>query len=343
MPRGLSEVLRARIITLREEGYFTRAIASRVSVSQSCVVTTLQRYHDMDNLADRPRSGRPTVLTAGQKRYIRLLTARDPTINATKIKAELRAATGREVSTQTIRNCLHQVGLRARRSWRAPLNSRQRQRHRYQWARLRQNEEDENENIWHNCLFVDESRISTHPDNRRVRVWRRPGDSERQRTATGTVQQGGKSVSFWGGIMIGARTPLIPYRGYMTAVKYKTDVIDGIVKPFRINHGHQFVLVDDNAPAHRAQRVNAALREYNITRLDWPAGSPDLNPIEHAWDAVKRAVWNRQPQPQTVPEIREAVIQEWDRLPQEMLDNLILSMPRRIGACVRARGGVILY
>lgn len=143
--------------------------------------------------------------------------------------------------------------------------------------------------------------------------------------------------------MIGARTPLIPYQGNMTAVMYKTVAIDGIVRPFRINHGHQFVLVDDNAPAHRAQRVNAALREYNITRLDWPAGSPDLNPIEHAWDAVKRAVWNRQPLPQTVPEIREAVVQEWDRLPQEMLDNLILSMPRRISACLRARGGVILY
>lgn len=343
MPRGLSEVLRARIVTLGEEGHSTREIARRVAVSQSCVVNTLRRYRGVDNFADRPRSGRPTVLTAAQKRYIRLLTARDPTINATKIRAELRAATRLEISTQTIRNCLHQVGLRARRSWRAPLNSQQRQRRRLQWARLRQNEEDDEENIWRNCLFVDESRISTHPDNRRLRVWRRRGNAERQRTATGTVQQGGKSVSFWGGIMIGARTPLIPYRGWMTAALYQTIAIDGIVRSFRINHGPRFVLVDDNAPAHRAQRINAALREYDITRLDWPAGSPDLNPIEHAWDAVKRAVWNRQPPPQTVPEIREAVIQEWDRLPQEMLDNLILSMPRRIAACVRARGGVILY
>ncbi|RVE47626.1 hypothetical protein evm_007723 [Chilo suppressalis] len=149
-----------------------------------------------------------------------------------------------------------------------------------------------------------------------------PGDTERQRTATGTVQKGGKSVSFWG--------------------DKKTVTIDGIVRPFRVNHGHKFVLVDDNAPAHRAQRVNAALREYEITRLDWPAGSPGLNPIEHAWDALKRAVWNRKPPPQTVPQLREAAVQEWDRLPQEMLDKLILSMPRRISACVRARG-VILY
>lgn len=156
-------------------------------------------------------------------------------------------------------------------------------------------------------------------------------------------RKAGNRCPFWGGIMIGARTPLIPYRGFMTADMYRAVAIDGIVRPFRVNHGHQFVLVDDNAPAHRAQRVNAAFREYDITRLDWPAGAADLNPIEHAWDALKRAVWNRQPRPQTVPELREAAFQEWDRLLQEMLDNLILSMPRRIFACARARGGVILY
>ncbi|RVE49147.1 hypothetical protein evm_006154 [Chilo suppressalis] len=79
------------------------------------------------------------------------------------------------------------------------------------------------------------------------------------------VQQGGKSVSFRGGIMIGARTPSIPYQGIMMADRYKTVATDGIVRPFQVNHGHQFVLVDDNAPAHRAQQVNAALREYEIT------------------------------------------------------------------------------
>lgn len=343
IPRGLSEDLRARIVTLGEEGHSTREIARRVAVAQSCVMNTLRRYRGVDNIIDHPRSGRPTVITAAQKHYITLLTARDPTINATKILAGMRVATGLEISTQTIRNCLYQVGFRARRSWRVSLNSQQRQRLRLQWARLRQNEENNEENIWRNCLFVDESRISTHPDNRRLHVWRRCRNAERQRTVTGTVQQGVKSVSFWGCIMIGARTLLIPYRGWITAALYQTIAIDGIVRSFRINRGPRFVLVNDNTPAHRAQRINAALHEYYITRLGWSAGSPDLNPIEHAWDAVKRAVWNRQPPPQTVPEIREVVIQEWDRLPQEMLDNLILSMPRRITACVRARGGVILY
>lgn len=49
--------------------------------------------------------------------------------------------------------------------------------------------------------------------------------------------------------MTGARTLLIPYRGFMTADMYKAAAIDGIFRPFRVNYVQQFVLVDDNAPA----------------------------------------------------------------------------------------------
>ncbi|RVE43490.1 hypothetical protein evm_011862 [Chilo suppressalis] len=238
-----------------------------------------ERYYGIGNLADRPRSGRPPILAAAQKCHIRLLVARDPTINATKLKAEIRATPGLEVSTQTIRNCLHKAGLRARRSWRAPLNSRD-----YSGLGSGKTKKTKRKTFGKTAssLTNRESVLNQITD---VSVF---GDSERQRTATGTVQKGKKSVYFWG------------------------VAIDGIVRPFRVNHGYQFVLVGNNAPAHRAQRVNAALREYEITRLDWPAGSPDLNPIEYALDDLKRSVWNLQPPPQTVPQLREASVQEWD-------------------------------
>ena len=85
--------------------------------------------------------------------------------------------------------------------------------------------------------------------------------------------------------------------------------------------------MDDNSRPHRAHLVNEFLHD-NITRLEWPACSPDMNPIDHAWDTLKRAL----------RDLRRFAIEDWDNLDQQDLDELVDSMPRQIQACVNARG-----
>ncbi|GFT07388.1 protein ZBED8 [Trichonephila clavipes] len=63
--------------------------------------------------------------------------------------------------------------------------------------------------------------------------------------------------------------------------------------------------------------------------MDWPAYSPDLNPIEHVWDMLSRRISARQPLTTCLPELRRALLDEWCNIPQDQIDNLILSMPRR--------------
>ena len=53
----------------------------------------------------------------------------------------------------------------------------------------------------------------------------------------------------------------------------------------------KFVLMDDNSHPHRAHIVNEFLHYNNIARLEWPVCSPDMKPIEHAWNTLKRAVF----------------------------------------------------
>ncbi|GFW27494.1 glutamate receptor ionotropic, kainate 1 [Trichonephila clavipes] len=65
--------------------------------------------------------------------------------------------------------------------------------------------------------------------------------------------------------------------------------------------------------------------------MDWPAYSPDLNPIEHVWDMLGRRIAARQPPPACLPELRRALLDEWCNVPQDQIDNLILSMTRRCG------------
>ena len=56
--------------------------------------------------------------------------------------------------------------------------------------------------------------------------------------------------------------------------------------------------MDDNVRAHRALMFDEYLESKHIQRMAWPAYSPNLNIIEHAWDALVRAIAMRQPPPE---------------------------------------------
>ncbi|UYV75710.1 hypothetical protein LAZ67_13001071 [Cordylochernes scorpioides] len=60
--------------------------------------------------------------------------------------------------------------------------------------------------------------------------------------------------------------------------------------------------------------------------MDWPARSPDLNPIEHVWDALVRRIGARHPSPRTLVELRTAILEEWGLLPLDLLQSLIWNL-----------------
>ena len=100
--------------------------------------------------------------------------------------------------------------------------------------------------------------------------------------------------------------------------------------------------MDDSSRPHRAHLVNEFLQD-NIARLEWPACSADMNPIEHAYDTSKRAVFGRGDPPNTLRDLRRIAVEEWDNLDQQYLDELVDSVPRRIQACINARGHATGY
>ena len=101
--------------------------------------------------------------------------------------------------------------------------------------------------------------------------------------------------------------------------------------------------MDDYARPHRARVVTDYLETETIERMDWPSLSPDLNPIEHAWDKLQQAVSARPVLPRNREELSAALVEEWNQLPQIFFRRLIRSMQRRCRAVIQARGGHTTY
>ncbi|GFX12014.1 transposable element Tcb2 transposase [Trichonephila clavipes] len=101
--------------------------------------------------------------------------------------------------------------------------------------------------------------------------------------------------------------------------------------------------MDDNAQSHRILAVKELLESEDITRMDWPAYSPDLNPIEHVCDASGRRIAARLHHPENTQQLKQMLIEERALIPQEMLHQLDLSMRRRYEATIAVRGGHIPY
>jgi transposase len=62
-----------------------------------------------------------------------------------------------------------------------------------------------------------------------------------------------------------------------------------------------------------------------VIQATWPSLSPDMAPIEHVWNALGRRVDNRPVKPTTGATLRQALLEEWNNMPQRVIQNIILS------------------
>ncbi|CAH1991414.1 unnamed protein product [Acanthoscelides obtectus] len=127
----------------------------------------------------------------------------------------------------------------------------------------------------------------------------------------------------WGAIAYGSRSPLIFIRGNMNAQRYIHEVLEPHLLPYL-----------DTLADPTFQQVTIDFFQHNdVTLLPWPQRSPDLSPIEHVWDMMGRRLLN----------LQQELVVAWNEIPQEDMDHLIRSMPRRVGECVAHQGASTHY
>ncbi len=148
-----------------------------------------------------------------------------------------------------------------------------------------------------------------------------------------------QSVMIWGTMSSDGVGPLCFLKTNVTAPVYQ-EILEHFMLPSadQLFKDADFIFQQDLAPAHTAKSTKSWLNDHGVGVLDWPANSPDLNPIENLSGIVKRKM--RDTRPNNADELKATVKETWASIPPQQCHKLITSMPRRIEAVIKAKGAL---
>jgi transposase len=356
---NLTIAQRNEAVGMSAAGASLKEIAQYFGRTTQGIGKLLKKYHTTHTVEDKPRSGRPSILSRHQKKLIYRAARAAPKLEYKEL-AEVGVLVNpddtpsKPPSRSTLYRVLKGLGLTNFRCKKRPKLTRG-----YALARLRFCRTWINF-PWHRrtLKFSDDCTIEKGTGQNTEWVFRFPWETWNLNMIQtyGTGKRPSQMV--WGCIWLDERgcprrSPLVimerdpdALRGGYSSQSYIQALTEGLLPHWR--RSQQFM--QDNARVHTSRLTRAWLAEHYITPITWPAYSPDLNPIEHLWYHLKKRMYKFYPQYNNYMRAVEewdgfcrALKECWRRIPGALIRSLILSMPRRLHACERARGWQTKY
>lgn len=338
----LTPYMRGKIVGAADDGASPAEIQVRYGVSRGAVRGSIAQDSTRLEGESGPRPGCPPTYTDRDER----LMLRNLRLHPKSTFNERRKECGLDMSNSTIKRLARKHGLHHWRAKKRPELTEEHAAARLLWCKCRAHWGVEE---WKIYMWSDE--CSAERGRGKLIEWVFGYRADKWKPSHVTTYKKGKDLrimvwaSFWG---FGNRTPLyIMDRDFeskkhgFSANSY-IEVLDAHVQYM----ADDLCFMQDNASIHTAQKVKDWFREQRVWCTDWPPYSPDLNPIENVWHAMKCLALKMFPDimngggesQEDIEEVEECLKAAWAALPDSLFQTLIESMAKRIKMCIEAEG-----
>ena len=198
---------------------------------------------------------------------------------------------------------------------------------------------------WKRVIWSDETKINRLGSDGRKWAWKKSGENLSERLVEGTLKYGGGSVMIWGCMTwegVGYATKIDGRMDGDLYISILDDELQATMDFYDVT-ADNIIFQQDNDPKHTCKKAKKWFQDHDMQVLIWPAQYPDLNPIEHLWSHLKRKLGEYEEPARGINELWERIQVVWDIIPAEECQKLIESMPRRVEAVLRAKGGYTKY
>ena len=337
--KAISPLKREQAISLLQNGLSNRNVASKTGLSKSTISRIAQEIEiDKENL----KGGCPSKLSPADQRRIMHQITSGQLDNAVQATNYINNINQYNVSSSTVRRALKQSGFKAVVKAKRPLLKAQHRKARLSFALKYQHWTVDD---WKRVLWTYETKINRIGSDGHQYVWKKAGEPLSDRITQPTVKHGGGNIMVWGCMGWNGVGRLAEIEGRMDSAQY-VEILDQnlsqSIEDLEIPAG-EAIIQQDNDPKHTSKMAQKWFSENHIQMLDWPAQSPDLNPIEHLWNHLKKQLQKYSSPPKGVWELWERVEMEWPKIEPQECQKLIESMPRRLDAVIKAKGGHTKY
>lgn len=342
--RKLANNLLCDVTNRLDKGESSRSIAQALNISKSSV----NNYRNStQNQTPKPKPGAPTKLTPREKRDIVKLVVTGEAKTAVEASKMVNKSKDKPVSAQTIRRVLKEANLIATKKVKKPKLSARHKKARLDWA-IKHKEWTEDD--WKRIIWSDETKINKFSSDGIEYCWITPSEKFSEKHVKPTVKFGGGNIMIWGCLTFAGVGGLALIEGNMNADQYiqildtkLTTTFDALSLLPDFPSQQDMIFQQDNDPKHTSKKAKTWIANKGIKTMQWPAQSPDLNPIEHLWSHLKKRLSKYSEAPKGYHQLWQRVQDEWSKISVETCQHLIRSMPRRIEAVLKSKGGNTIY